>query len=211
MAASSLIGKRFGKLIVTQEWRDEKSRIQCLCQCDCGNTKTIRRDSLKNGRTSSCGCYAKERHPKKHGLSRSRIYGIWLNMKNRCLKPNAKHYEYYGGRGITVTDEWLGENGFDCFYKWAMENGYSDGLTIDRIDTNFGYAPDNCRWATMAQQVDNRSNTRYMTLNGETKSIKEWSKTTGLSRRVLYYRTTHGWNDEKALTTPIMKQFRRAI
>lgn len=137
-----------------------------------------------------------------HGEGKTRIYRIWASMKQRCFNPKAHAYERYGGRGITMCEEWA--NDYLCFKEWAMNNGFSEDLSIDRIDNNQGYFPENCRWATRAQQQRNKRTTRFATLNGETKSLAEWEEITGIGKRVLWNRLfIFEWTDEKALTTPI--------
>lgn len=205
MKVEDYSGKRFGRLTVKKQFYREQSRLYCLCVCDCGAEKVIRRDSLKNGKTLSCGCLAKERHPVKHEMHGTRLYSIWCGMRARCNNSNLRVYKYYGGKGVAVCKEW---DDFKNFQTWSMNNGYSENLTIDRIDFDGGYNPNNCRWVTMAKQSNNRSNTRFMTLNGETKAIKEWSDILEIPRNVLYWRTTHGWDDTKALVTPVQQQFK---
>lgn len=130
-----------------------------------------------------------------------RIYLIWHDMKKRCYQPQNKRYARYGGRGIRICDEWL--NNFQAFFDWSMANGYSPELSIDRIEKDINYEPSNCRWATIIEQANNRSNNHFITYKGKTKTMKEWSATVGISYYVLRSRLNRGWDIEKALFTPI--------
>ena len=131
-----------------------------------------------------------------------KLTSVYYNMLKRCHDPKNKGYKDYGARGITVCDEWRN----DCciFYKWARDNGYKEGLTIDRIDNNKGYSPDNCRWTTWKVQTVNRRNTRWILFNGEKKTLKEWSEALNISYQILADRIyRYGWSIERALTTPV--------
>lgn len=148
------------------------------------------------------------KYNKSHGLSRTRIYRIYNNMRYRCYKRYASEHKIY--RHKTVCPEWLDkEKGFLNFYNWAMVNGYRDDLTLDRIDNNKGYSPDNCRWATIKEQQNNKSNNRLITYNGETHNIAEWVTITGIPRNTLVKRLNNGWDIGKALTSPVDKRFSR--
>lgn len=139
-----------------------------------------------------------------HGKRYTRIYGIWADMKGRCLNPNRPKYVRYGGRGIQVCDEW--RNSFASFYAWAMENGYREDLSIDRIDNDGNYCPENCRWITMREQASNKSTNHFITHDGQTLTMSEWARRIGISREVLKDRICrYGWEYERALTTPVRK------
>ena len=161
-AFMDLTGKRFGRLVAIRyiKQNDGHPSRGWLCQCDCGIQRVIASSALTSGAQKSCGCWNKERpHIVKiaqtHGMSKTRLYVAWRNMRIRCYNPKDKRYERYGGRGITVCDEW--RNSFEAFRDWALSNGYSDELTIDRIDTNGSYNPSNCRFITRAENNANRN------------------------------------------------------
>lgn len=159
---NDLTGKKFGRLKVVRYYGSNKNgRALWLCQCECGNTKVIVGNSLINKATISCGCYNKE-HSKnihtKHNMSYSKIYKVWNGMKTRCYNKNFLYYCNYGGRGIKICDEW--KNDFSKFYEWAINNGYKEGLTIDRINNDGNYEPNNCRWVTRAEQNRNKRYTK---------------------------------------------------
>lgn len=154
----NLAGKRFGKWEVISRAENDKTRktTKWICKCECGNIKTLEAYTLKSGNSKSCGCARKGNII--HGLGHTRLYRIYCNMKQRCYNPKNSRYHCYGKRGIRICDEWL-EN-FEKFYYWAINNGYTDELTIDRIDVNGIYEPSNCRWATMLEQAKNKQNSR---------------------------------------------------
>lgn len=197
-----LTGRRFGKLVVIEMLKKGKAK----CVCDCGNTKIIATSSLKAGLTKSCGCVRKEISKEKmqtHKLTNSRLYSIYKGMKERCNYKKHKEYSEYGKRGITVCKEW--GNDFMNFYNWAMANGYKDNLTIDRINNNKGYSPENCRWATYKEQCNNTRKNNFITYNNQTHSLTEWAEILGIKRSTLSSRIHRSnWSIEKAFTSPEM-------
>ncbi len=199
-----MIGQRFGKLIVIDKSRKraKNGTINYVCKCDCGNISTIRGDHLRSGETLSCGCLIKKYGTSKYvkqGQStlNKRLYKIYDKMKQRCNNKNDTNYRHYGRRGITVCDEWL--NDFMTFYNWSMNNGYKENLTIDRINVNGNYEPNNCRWVDNVTQQNNKINTVHLTYNGKTQSIAQWSRETGIKQSTLYYRYHKGWDCYKCL------------
>lgn len=204
-----LIGQRFGRLVVEEKaYKDTNQHWKCLC--DCGNVIYPTTGNLRSGNTKSCGCVAKERISqinKKHGLRHTRLYSIWVNMRGRCYNKNNNRYNSYGGKGIVVCDEWQGDQGFQNFYDWAIQSGYKDSLTLERMDNSKNYCPSNCKWATMKEQQNHRTNNHYVTINGITKSFKEWcdSGEYDVSYSTAKTRLTRGWKDIDAITTPARK------
>lgn len=152
------IGKKYGRLTVLNYiGRNAAGKPLFMCICECGKQTKTDYYSLQSGTTKSCGCFYKEKVGKatqKHGESRTRLYNIWIHMRNRCGKPKADNYKYYGARGICVCDEW--KNSYETFRNWALANGYKENLTIDRIDVDGNYEPSNCRWTTVAEQNANK-------------------------------------------------------
>jgi len=188
-----VIGEKFNKLTILEDLGRRKSEsghtyTYVLVKCECGTEKEMLYADITSGHNKSCGCYnlsqIKERMT-THGKSDTRLYRIWKDMRRRCNNPNRKNYYLYGGRGIRVCEEW---DSFDNFYEWSMENGYENYLTIDRIDTNGNYEPDNCRWITRkAQNGNTRKNKEFIAISpsGEefiSKNVREFSRTHKLDR-----------------------------
>lgn len=193
---SDYVGKQFGYWTVISAAKPKNRKKSYLCECKCGNRKIVNADTLKLGTSKSCGCFQKDLTSKRettHGMTGTRIYGIYHNMKNRCCNPNDGRYKDYGGRGITVCKDWLGEHGFENFYKWSIDNGYTEELTIDRINVDGNYSPSNCRWTTNAEQANNRRNCIYFTFFGVTKNLKEWCGCIGESYNKMYGRYSRGY------------------
>ena len=175
-----------------------KNRTRYLCQCECGTLKEFSLGDLK--RSNSCGCIKKT----LNGLSNTRLYGIYQKMKERCLNPRNDHYKNYGGRGITICEEWL--KSYIPFREWALDNGYTDKLTIDRIDVNGNYEPSNCRWVTAKEQALNKRNNIKITINNETRCLTEWCAIFKIPRNLVYKRILRKWDIMKALFTPSQRK-----
>lgn len=196
MSVKNLDGQKFGMLTVLERDYSRKSRkAYWLCECDCGNLKSVRSDSLQT-QTKSCGCLRDEQAivnvmvNHTHKQSKSRLHNRWLGLKQRCVNPNNSSYKNYGERGIVVCDEW--KDDFLAFKKWAMSNGYNDDLSIERIDVNKGYSPNNCTWIPMSEQATNRTSTIWLTHDGETLNIKQWAEKLGLKYGTLHSRYSRG-------------------
>lgn len=195
-----LTGKRYGRLkvigIAEKRISGKRERYYWDCECDCGNHKKVRTDCLTSELVKSCGCMKKEQDRinlvanHRHKLSGTRIYREWQGMKRRCLKPNDKAYNNYGGRSITICDEWLDKP--DKFFEWAFQNGYRDDLTIDRIDVNGNYEPSNCRWADIKTQCRNRRSNVYIDYKGKKITLIELSEITKLPYHTLSRRYHKG-------------------
>lgn len=188
----SIIGKRFGRLLVIELDRIENHKTWWKCKCDCGKETVVYRGGLTSGDIVSCGCYRNEHKSEyafKHGLTNNPLYGVWSGIIQRCTNPNADNYNRYGGRQIGVCDEW--KNDFQSFYDWAISNGYKRELTIDRIDNNGNYEPRNCRWSDKITQQNNTRRNHKFTFNGVTHTIAEWSRLLGVNHETLRYRIKH--------------------
>lgn len=177
--AIDLTGQRFGRLVVIDRAWD-KPGVWWNCTCDCGKTKPIRSSQLRYGHTQSCGCLRdemREEHNKPtHGETNTRLYSIWRGMKKRCYQPTSAGYKNYGGRGITVCDEWIAS--YESFRDWSLANGYADGLTLDRIDLNGNYEPSNCRYASYLEQENNKRNSHFIEVNGVKLTVTQWARIT---------------------------------
>lgn len=181
-----LTGKVFGRWTVLYRTTDHiepngVKRVRYRCRCECGKEADVISGSLSKGQSRSCGClqreYAKRGdNNRKHGMTGTRLHGIWKNMHTRCYNPKGKRYSRYGGRGISICEEWNGENGFAKFMEWAYKNGYNEDLTIERIDNDSDYSPINCKWIPLAEQASNRSSSRFVEYRGIKKTVAQWSR-----------------------------------
>ena len=198
---SDLSGKKFGMLtVLSRDHKGNDRKWYYKCLCDCGNIVVVRSNALTCGNTKSCGCKKGKRNT--HHLSKTRIYRIWVNMKDRCNNISNPSYERYGGKGVIVCEEW--RNDFFAFKNWAFQHGYNECLSIDRIDMNGNYEPSNCRWATAQEQADNKTNNIRITIDGKTQDLQQWCNEYGIKRSTVNTRVLLcGWDYERAITTPV--------
>ncbi len=206
--AQDLSGQRFGKLTVLERAGAKGHHTTWLCKCDCGNAVTVSRGNLLNGHCKSCGCL-KHRPAvnRTHGQSKTRLYYVWRNMLNRCYNDKLRDYPNYGGRGITVCDEW--KDNFQAFSEWAFSNGYDPAArrgeyTLDRKDTNGNYEPSNCRWVTETVQANNKRSNHDIEYNGEHLTLTQAAEISGIPFKTLHKRicVLH-WDVERALNTSV--------
>lgn len=204
-----VIGQKYGLLTVTgppettivQQKNRTAKIISYPCICDCGKTFMANQRSLLEKEEPSCGCtrWARRKlHSKAKGFCNTKLYGVWNAMISRCENPNCRGYHNYGGRGISVCDEW--KNDFLAFKNWAEKNGYCDGLTLERINNNGNYEPNNCSWKTKKEQNNNRRTNRLLTFNDITHTIMQWSEICGVSFSAIVKRLDRGWSIEDILT-----------
>lgn len=200
MPTIDMTGQRFGRLLVVGfAGRASYRTAKWLCRCDCGVEKVFFRPALMSGTTNSCGCLQRETARKQlttHGFSKHRTYNTWCMMIRRCDDPRSPSYVRYGMRGVRVCERW---RNFENFL--ADMGDPPPGMTLDRIDNSGDYSPDNCRWASGADQASNRRNTVNLTWRGETKHLEAWARQTGVDSRLISQRLKRGWSVERALTT----------
>lgn len=205
MKAKDYTGERFGKLLVigVSERKDKTGHKFYRCLCDCGKEKDISGSHLATGASKSCGCEvgssAKKRNT-THGMSHSRLFSIWMGMKKRCTNANDRSYKHYGGRGINICDEWKAD--FMSFYDWSINNGYTEDLSIDRIDVNGNYEPSNCRWVSRLEQAKNKRSNHEVTINGKTQLITDWCKESPVTATTVYARLRQGYKVKDAIFMP---------
>lgn len=202
-----LTGMRFGRLVVLhRDFERKKDETRWICKCDCGAVKSINGISLKKGRTKSCGCLQAELVTKRCRIyedSDKRLRSIWRGMKERCFRKENISYSLYGGRGITVCEEWV--KSFMAFREWALKNGYAENLSIDRTDSNGNYCPENCRWVTAKEQSNNTRRNVFITYKEKTMTVSEWAEITGIKKETLADRKRRGWSDSDCIEIPVVK------
>lgn len=199
-----LSGQRFGRLTVVARAENIGKQTAWLCKCDCGQSVVVMGLNLKRSNTRSCGCLWKDKVPQtnmeintRHGESHTKLHRAWCNMRYRCFNTRCKDYGNYGGRGITICDEW---RKYEAFRDWSLDNGFEEGRSLDRIDVNGNYCPNNCRWVSEKVQQNNKRNNRYLTFNGVTHTVQEWSDITGIGWTTIAGRLKARWSVEEALT-----------
>lgn len=203
-----LTGQRFGRLVVIERVGTRSRNALWKCKCDCGNEKEVLSGSLANGHTKSCGCFRSQFAREKvttHGMCKTKLHGVWTAMKARCSNSHLESYSNYGGRGITVGDEW---SDFINFYNWANSTGYNGLLTLNRKDNEKGYCPQNCEWSTRKEQANNKRNNVWYEYRGEKKTISQWSDVCGMSYKIIAGRIRAGWDIKQALFTPIQTPYK---
>ena len=214
---NTLIGKKINKLTILSAIRkkknnDKRNNLYVTVQCECGNIKEIKYASIKAQTTISCGCVHLQTlrnngYIQKHGQSgnnQTKLYRIWKGLKSRCYTKTNPNYKYYGGRGIKVCDEWLSD--YMNFYNWSITNDYQNDLSLDRIDNDGNYEPNNCRWTTAKEQANNKRNNRYITIDDETKTLTQWCEQYDINYTTVRTRLDDfHWNIIDALTKPVHK------
>jgi hypothetical protein len=201
----SQVGKRFGRLVVQSQYTDGRYS-RCICKCDCGNMHDVVLYSLARGASTSCGCYAKESIVARstthgHTAFRSRTYRSWISMRIRCFNKSSTGYQRYGGRGISVCQAW------DSFAQFLADMGdRPENTTLDRINSDGDYSPENCRWSTYKQQARNKHKSVMLTFNGDIKCVADWAEHLGMSENAIRKRLLLGWSVEKTLTTQVRRR-----
>lgn len=204
---NDLTGLKFGKITVisyngVKEYKCGTKDNLWKCRCECGNEIVLCQTYIKSGK-ASCGCVRREKARKqmtKHGCHDSKLYNVWNSIKSRCLNPNVKCYERYGGRGITICDEW---KNFSKFMEWACENGYKENadLSIDRIDNNGNYEPSNCRWVDRYTQANNKRNNHKIIYQGELLSLNQIERITNVDHRYICQKLKNGWDINRIINS----------
>ena len=199
-----LTGEKYNHLLVIERVENTKSgRTQWKCLCDCGNETIVRGSNLKSGAVKSCGCLLHVANNITHGDSHTKLYNHWISMIYRCSHPNNNAYKWYGARGIKVCDEWLD---YQKFKQWVMDTRPDESYTVDRIDVNGDYCPENCRWIPMGEQANNRTTNLLYEYNGKTQNLSQWCKELNLDYKLVHNRLKKSkWSFEKSISTPVTK------
>lgn len=210
-ARIDITGNRFGRLIVLEYAFTKKKTAYWNCKCDCGRTCVVSTQCLRGGHTRSCGCFHKDQlveRQRKYNVTAPRVlYYRWCNMISRCENPSDSGYCNYGGRGIAVCDEW---HDYNVFATWALLNGFATGLSIDRINNDGNYSPDNCRWATRKEQENNKRSNRRVEMDGETKTLSQWCEIYNINNITVQSRLRYGWTIEDAIKRPVNHKYHPA-
>jgi hypothetical protein len=198
----SFIGKRQGQIVVLSHFKKGKNNSNYFrCQCDCGRIAEIRVDHFFNDKQTTCGTFHKKY---ENSVIGNKIYNTWNRMINRCYNPKSHKYYRYGKRGISVCKDWL--NNYDNFYIWCINNGYKEGLSLDRINNDGNYEPSNCRWTTRKQQQRNMCRNRIITYKNQTHCLAEWCERLNLKYETIKSRLNKGWSIERAFEEPIVSR-----
>lgn len=195
-----LSGQKFGRWTVISYVGHRKWN----CRCTCGTERVVQGTHLKSGASKSCGCYNHDSLIERnttHGQNKTPLHYLWLGINNRCSNPNFKQFKDYGGRGIQVCDEW--KKDFVAFRDWCLSNGYKKGLSIDRIDNDKGYSPDNCRFVDRITQNNNKRSNHKISVDGESKTLAQWAREFGIKESVIRNRLKRGWSEEDAVKIPL--------
>ena len=205
---NTILDQKYGRLTILElAGKNKFGHMLVKCKCECGNTMVTEATRVIHGKTLSCGCLQKEVAAKRmtvHGMTNTRLHAIWQAMIRRCEDPKNNRYYSYGAKGIAVCNEW---KDFTNFKNWSFANGYSEELSIDRINNDKGYCPENCRWATKIQQANNKTNNRMLTYKGQTKTAKQWSRFFGFDYKYFHEKLKKcGWSIEKVLEIPYFKE-----
>lgn len=187
---TDLTGHKYHKLtVVGFNGKDNRHQSYWNCVCDCGGLLVVRGGNLVSGHTKSCGCWKMRSDGDAKKL---KLYGVWNTMKSRCNRPTSAAYKRYGGRGISICNEW--KESYQAFKRWALMAGYREGLSIDRINNNGSYCPENCRWITMSKQSENKRSNIWLTHNGQTHIISQWAKILSVPSGRLFHRYHRGFS-----------------
>jgi hypothetical protein len=197
-------GEKFGRWeIIEEAGRNKHGVVLWKCKCECGTIRNVPGNALRTGNSTSCGCINAEflhNLAFKHGFSKTDLSSVYSNMRQRCYNNKHPKFLTYGARGIKICKEWLTNP--TSFYNWAINSGYKKGLTLDRIDNNNNYKPDNCRWVTKKTQQNNMRTNRIITYGNKTQSLSQWATDLGLHPTSLSHRLQSGWTEEEAVSIP---------